>query len=52
MTLSLKELKERLKEAEECMKELTARRESLRIRIYRYRKAIKTLEEINIDELD
>jgi hypothetical protein len=52
MTLTLNELKKRLIEAELDMKNLTATREALRIRIYRYKKAIKTWEELDIDNLD
>jgi prefoldin subunit 5 len=52
MTLTLKELETRLKEAEETISAIDAQRESLRIKIYRYRKAIKTWKELDIDSLD
>jgi hypothetical protein len=52
MTMTLNELKKRLKEAELDMKNLTATREALRIRLYRYKKAIKTLEELDIENLN
>jgi chaperonin cofactor prefoldin len=52
MTLTLNELKKRLEEAELDMKNLTASREALRIRIYRYKKAIQTWKELDIDSLD
>jgi hypothetical protein len=51
MTLTTEELERRLVKAEKEMKELTGRRETLRIRIYRYRKALKTFKELDITNL-
>jgi len=48
----LDELLKRLERDEEKFKKLTAERESLRIRLYRYRKAIASLKEIRDCESD
>jgi len=45
--LTLDELLKRLERDEEKFEELTRERESLRIRLYRYRKAIAALKEIS-----